>query len=390
MHKDLQRVTDFAGTAASAQLQAAAPPLLLAMAQELQSFRDALGELVWGCENGGLRPAPAWSQARGLLGEHDPIRRLDTWENQEREPTAFDALVQALDDQWTPLNTASSPIETPDLAAQLVVAQVTIAAQQNMLSAWSTAAERWRTEGGKFRRDQVFELIEESRLKHAATIVERVLQERNAALELAKLNDEAAKRAETELAEVRLAAGDRLDPMLLAALRAGRLLHEALDDADWLLGTVGGKQGRIWARERLQDGLHAAETEDDEVQGAERRRAALEAISHAASELRAAIADHDLDAGVTWMYGPGTVSERIDMLDTALDALARVDAQPAAAHIEAAYDLVVRQIAAAVAAGEMDRAKIALTTLVGTPLGTLITQLLRRGARQAHPPEPSS
>lgn len=277
-----------------------------------------------------------------------------------------------------------------DVAAQLAAAQQTIAKQQRMLHAWQTAAERWRSEGSKFRRDQVFELLEENRLQHAATIVERVLQERSAALELATLNDEAAKRAETELAAVRLAAGDRLDPTLLSALRAGRLLYEALDDADWLLATVGGKQGRSWARERLQDGLHAAENPEDEVRGEEQRRAALEAVSRAANELRAAIAGHDLDTGVTWMYGPSTISERIDVLDTALDVLARVDAQPAAAHIEAAYDLVVRQIAAAVAAGETNRTKIALTALVGAPLGALITRLLHRGARQVHAREPSA
>lgn len=47
---------------------------IAALIEEVERLREALSELLWGCENGGQRPSPAFDDARRVLGNHDPLR----------------------------------------------------------------------------------------------------------------------------------------------------------------------------------------------------------------------------------------------------------------------------------------------------------------------------
>ncbi len=44
---------------------------------ESEGRREALVNLVWGCENGGYRPSPAFRSARMVLGKDDPLRHIE-------------------------------------------------------------------------------------------------------------------------------------------------------------------------------------------------------------------------------------------------------------------------------------------------------------------------
>ncbi|HEX6292965.1 MAG TPA: hypothetical protein VFZ66_27525 [Herpetosiphonaceae bacterium] len=270
-----------------------------------------------------------------------------------------------------------TPAPADDLQAQLDAAHERIAELQCVLSAWATAASRWNEQRGKIARDHLLQLLDESVLRDRARTVESILRDRDLALDQATVAMASLGLAEQRLAECQLAAGDHLDPVLLAALRAGRILKEAADDADWILGNVGWRPGRLWARQRLQEGLRAADHPDESILEQGTRRAALEALARAARNLRAAIADHDGDSGITWMFdGHSAACERIDLLDEALDALAQSEEQPAAQLLDTAHELVLRQIWAAITAGDVERATIALTALIGEPLGTRVVREL--------------
>jgi hypothetical protein len=47
-----------------------------ALIGEVERLRTALSDLIWGCENGDMRPSPAFDDARRALGTADPLRLI--------------------------------------------------------------------------------------------------------------------------------------------------------------------------------------------------------------------------------------------------------------------------------------------------------------------------
>lgn len=59
-----------------------------ALLEEVGRLQKAVIGLLWGCENAGMRPYPAYDDARRALGSRDPLRFIRGPVDEEEVPDA--------------------------------------------------------------------------------------------------------------------------------------------------------------------------------------------------------------------------------------------------------------------------------------------------------------
>ena len=59
-----------------------------ALLEEVEQLQKAVVGLLWGCENAGMRPYPAYDDARRALGSCDPLRFIRGPVDEEEVPDA--------------------------------------------------------------------------------------------------------------------------------------------------------------------------------------------------------------------------------------------------------------------------------------------------------------